>query len=74
MSRFAPTSTPRVGSSSTITFGSGCSTFASASFCWLPPDSDEARTSSEPVRMPKSCDRALQRARVRRRGFSHGAA
>jgi hypothetical protein len=52
MSRLAPTSTPRVGSSSTTTFGCGCSTLASASFCWLPPESDEALTSSEPVRMP----------------------
>ena len=43
MSRLAPTSTPRVGSSSTTTRGCGCSTLASASFCWLPPDSDEAR-------------------------------
>ena len=25
---------------------------ANASFCWLPPDSEEARISSEPVRMP----------------------
>jgi hypothetical protein len=32
----------------------GCSTFASASFCWLPPDSEPARSVSEPVRMPNS--------------------
>ena len=54
MSRLAPTSTPRVGSSSTTTRGCGCSTLASASFCWLPPDSEAARQPSEPVRMPKS--------------------
>ena len=73
MSRFAPMSTPRVGSSSTITFGPGCSTFASASFCWLPPESDEALMSSEPVRMPKSVT-AVFSAAVSASGFNHGAA
>src|SRR5207302_963340 len=37
ISPFAPTSTPRVGSSRISTFGSVASHFASTTFCWLPP-------------------------------------
>ena len=37
-SAFAPTSTPRVGSSRMRTLGSSSSHFASSTFCWLPPD------------------------------------
>ncbi|MNL06784.1 hypothetical protein D3C87_1274320 [compost metagenome] len=37
ISAFAPTSTPRVGSSRKTTCGSTDSIFASATFCWLPP-------------------------------------
>ncbi len=73
MSRLAPTSTPRVGSSSTITRGSGCSTLASASFCWLPPDSDDATMSREPVRMPNSPTAFFSAARSAA-GCSHGVA
>jgi len=55
MSRLAPTSTPRVGSSRMTTRGPGCSTFAMASFCWLPPESDLAlAVDVAGVRMPKS--------------------
>ena len=61
MSRLAPTSTPRVGSSSTITRGSGCSTLASASFCWLPPDSDDAAASQRAGADAEVGDRLLQR-------------
>src|SRR5438270_10035 len=39
ISRFAPTSTPRVGSSSSTTFGPTSSHFPSTTFCWLPPES-----------------------------------
>ena len=47
--------------------GPGCSTLASASFCWLPPDSDDALMSSEPVRMPNSATADLQRVALGRR-------
>ena len=39
ISDFAPTSTPRVGSSSSSTAGSASSQRASTTFCWLPPES-----------------------------------
>jgi len=42
ISAFEPTSTPCVGSSSIITLGPIASQQASATFCWLPPDSDRA--------------------------------
>ena len=38
MSRFAPTSTPRVGSSAMSTAGWASRARANMSFCWLPPD------------------------------------
>ncbi len=38
MAALAPTSTPRVGSSKSITPGSSASHLASTTFCWLPPE------------------------------------
>ena len=38
MSAFAPTSMPRVGSSSTMSSGAVASQRASSTFCWLPPE------------------------------------
>ena len=53
---FAPTSTPRVGSSAMKTRGRRNSHFANSTFCWLPPESvltralfDRVRTSSRPI-------------------------
>src|SRR5581483_2111485 len=37
--RFAPTSTPRVGSSASSTLGVRASHFANSAFCWFPPES-----------------------------------
>ncbi len=45
----APTSTPRVGSSSIITFGFVVSHFPSTTFCWLPPESVETGERGECV-------------------------
>ena len=45
MARFAPMSTPRVGSSAMITRGLPRSIRAKSTFCWLPPDS--VRTGDE---------------------------
>ena len=49
MSRLAPTSMPRVGSSAISTPGSIRSDRANRSFCWLPPDSDPAGASTRSV-------------------------
>jgi hypothetical protein len=38
ISDFAPTSTPRVGSSTTMTLSPRMSHRAMSTFCWLPPD------------------------------------
>ena len=54
--RFAPTSTPRVGSSAISTRGGRTSHFANSTFCWLPPESVETGASNEEVRMSSSCD------------------
>ena len=45
ISALAPTSMPRVGSSSSSTFGCRQSIRASSTFCWLPPDSSRTRWS-----------------------------
>ena len=42
ISALAPTSTPRVGSSSRTTDGCASSHLANTTFCWLPPDSEPA--------------------------------
>ena len=42
ISALAPTSTPRVGSSSRITDGWASSHLANTTFCWLPPLSEPA--------------------------------
>ena len=49
ISAFAPTSTPRVGSSSSSTSGSRASALASTTFCWLPPDSRLTGPPSAPL-------------------------
>ena len=46
MSRFAPTSTPRVGSSAMSTAGWASMARANMSFCWLPPESAAGMVSS----------------------------
>ena len=50
MAAWAPTSTPRVGCEAISTFGSPLISRPTISFCWLPPDSDEASTSMPGVR------------------------
>ncbi len=52
-SAFAPTSMPRVGSSSRSTFGFVHSHLASSTFCWLPPLSSETRWSGLDALMRK---------------------
>ena len=59
ISAFAPTSTPRVGSSSSRTDGCASSHFANTTFCWLPPDSCRR------ARRPSACGPAgARRARA----------
>ena len=55
----SPTSMPRVGSSSTRTSTSWCSSRASATFCWLPPDSSPTGWRGCAQRMPR---RSIHRA------------
>ena len=47
ISDFEPTSTPCVGSSRMSTFGEIASHRASATFCWLPPDSDSTSDATD---------------------------
>ena len=61
MSALAPTSTPCVGSSRISTRGLVSSQRASATFCWLPPDSDETLASIDGGRMPRSLTIAVCR-------------
>ena len=63
----APTSTPRVGSSSRNTDGCASSHLANTSFCWLPPDSEPAGWSTERLRIrsPRTCSRARRAQRAR---------
>ena len=51
---FAPTSIPRVGSSSTRARGDRASRRASSTFCWLPPDSVPAGRSTSAGRMSRA--------------------
>ena len=79
MSRFAPTSMPRVGSSAMRTPGSMSSARANSSFCWLPPDSDPAGASrsGDPVTRSSASRtwRARRRAgRTRTAGSAAGSA
>ena len=57
------TSTPWVGSSASSTRGSPASTRPSATFCWLPPESEVGGASAEPMRMPKVLTVLLTRSR-----------
>ena len=50
-SALAPTSTPRVGSSTISTLGSRASQRASTTFCWLPPDRPSMACSGEAMRI-----------------------
>src|SRR5262245_15384039 len=50
----APTSNPRVGWAAIRSLGSVSSSLARISFCWLPPDSVEAVTSTLRARMSNS--------------------
>ena len=50
-SALAPTSTPRVGSSTISTFGSRASQRARMTFCWLPPDRPSIACSGEAMRI-----------------------
>ena len=54
-SSLAPTSMPRVGSTRTSTRGAWVSHLASATFCWLPPDSAPSRASTFAGRTPRRC-------------------
>ena len=64
ISSLAPTSTPRVGSSSRNTDGCASSHLANTTFCWLPPDSEPASWSTERlwIRNPRTCSRARSRS------------
>ena len=53
ISAFAPTSTPRVGSSRKMTRGLTDSILAIATFCWLPPESVETGSSMRPRWRPR---------------------
>ena len=54
-SSFAPTSMPRVGSTSTRTRGAWVSHLASATFCWLPPESEPSLASTCRAATPRRC-------------------
>ena len=75
---WSPTSTPRVGSSSSSTRQWRSSQRASTTFCWLPPDSspdERGRGSSGTVLSARSCVAgrlALARARRAARGAGSG--
>ena len=60
ISALAPMSTPCVGSSRISTRGFVASQRASATFCWLPPESVPTGASIDGVRMAKSVDEALR--------------
>ena len=66
--RFAPTSTPRVGSSAISSFGRRKSHFANSTFCWLPPESVVTIASCEAVRTSRSSRELARAARSRRGG------
>ena len=59
ISDFAPTSTPRVGSSRKITRGRTDSILAIATFCWLPPESDETGSWMPPRLRPRRSPSAV---------------
>ena len=55
---FAPTSTPRVGSSAISTLGEPISHFANSVFCWFPPDRERTGAARLRARMstwPATC-------------------
>src|SRR5829696_5747089 len=59
---------PRVGSSRIITFGFVSSHLLMTTFCWLPPESDDAGVSTDGARMLSRCRNAsaVARSSVRR--------
>src|ERR1019366_6608410 len=72
MERFAPTSTPRVGSSAMSKLGVRSSDRANNTFCWLPPDRAETGVSGVSGLTPivemisrTCCDSALVRMTLR---------
>ena len=68
ISSLAPTSTPRVGSSSRNTDGCASSHLANTTFCWLPPDSEPAglvdRAAADPQAAHVLAGALAQRARA----------
>ncbi len=60
----APTSSPRVGWAAISTFGSDEISRAMTTFCWLPPDSDEASVSTLPPRTSYSVSSPRARSSI----------
>ena len=65
-SALAPTSTPRVGSSTISTLGSRASQRASTTFCWLPPDRPSIACSAEAMRIDSIFLKPASASRSRR--------
>ena len=61
----APTSNPRVGWAARRMFGSRPISRASTTFCWLPPESAEARVSGPPPRTSKRWSSSRARLMIR---------